>query len=159
MNEQVGSLPGANGFMPFQFSNINGWVIGGPYRVFVKYKQRTEQRRIIGVLMAQELSNMPHDIYIGARDFSTPDMKAFRRGLMQSIARMASGDQLYVGCMGGIGRTGLFLAGLAKIMGTEDPVGYVRMHYLSHAVETEEQQDFITDLRVDDIQRWARMIA
>ena len=55
--------------------------------------------------------------------------------------------------MGGIGRTGLFLAALAKLSGEKDPVAYVRKHYMPHAVETQQQQDFIKNLKVWDL-RW-----
>ena len=53
-----------------------------------------------------------------------------------------------VGCMGGIGRTGLMLALLAKSFGEEDPVRYVRATYYSHAVETAAQKQFIAEFKV-----------
>ena len=41
--------------------------------------------------------------------------------------------------MGGWGRTGLFLALLAKVCGVENPVTYVRENYSPRAVETTDQ--------------------
>ena len=60
-----------------------------------------------------------------------------------------------MGCMGGIGRTGLMLSLLAKAFGVEDPVAYVRKHYYSHAVETKEQRQFIADFAIPLSVRWA----
>lgn len=42
-----------------------------------------------------------------------------------------------------MGRTGLFLAILAKAVGFNDPVAYVRKHYYNHAVETAEQAKYV----------------
>jgi len=161
MVEQYASVRGANGFMPFTLGKIDTYVIGGPFRNFetAKHIVRVETGAALkGVLMAEELGYLPKDVFVPTVDFQTPEVKDVRKALMQSIALMAVGHQLYVGCMGGIGRTGLFLAALAKIMGTEDPVAYVRSHYIPHAVETEAQQQFIADLKVEDIQKWARLV-
>jgi len=157
MVEQVAMIAGSNGYMPFALGKISTLVIGGPYMRFVDRQQT--RLPLVGVLMAEELRDVDYTIFVPTRDFSIPLMRLFRKGLMQSIAQMAIGNQLYVGCMGGIGRTGLFLAGLAKIMGVEDPVGYVREHYIPHAVETEAQKDFIRALKVEDIRKWAKIIS
>ena len=57
--------------------------------------------------------------------------------------------------MGGIGRTGLFMGCMAKVMVDyanytkarkplpSDPVDYVRSHYMCHAIETLEQQAYV----------------
>ena len=80
-----------------------------------------------------------------------------------SDPKECSGGQLHVGCFGGTGRTGLYLAGMAKVMPEYrrkmhrpqfDPVLYVRKQYLSHSVETLEQKEFIRDLDVSDIVSW-----
>lgn len=162
MKEQYASIAGAHGFLPFKLGGIDTYVVGGPYRYFAEMQRviRREVRgQFAGVCMAIELGRLPHSIFVPTRDFSIPEVSDMRKALMQSIALMASGKQLYVGCMGGIGRTGLFLAALAKIMGVDDPVAYVRSHYMPHAVETQEQQDFIRALPVEDISKWAKMIS
>lgn len=158
-NEQIASLAGANGSMPFQLGAISTYVIGGPFRNFEKRRPGMGTPDLIGVCMAEELlGSCRHDIAVPTRDFDVPKVADVRRALVQLIAQMAIGRQAYVGCMGGIGRTGLLLAALAKIMGVEDPVAYVREHYIPHAVETQKQQDYIRDLPVDDIRRWAKFV-
>lgn len=49
----------------------------------------------------------------------------------------------YVGCFGGIGRTGLFLACFLKSMGEEAPIIRVRSQYDRRAMETSEQVQFV----------------
>lgn len=130
-------------------------VYGGPYR--------SKPTDMLGVKMAVEI-NAPCDIDIPTKDFNVPDVQTFKLGLAKGLGLLVYGDTpLYVGCMGGIGRTGLYLAGLAKVMSeyrrmrrkkTFDPVSYVREHYLSHAVETKEQQQYIKDLDVTDLVQW-----
>ena len=45
------------------------------------------------------------------------------------------------------------LAAAAKIAGEKNPVGYVRKHYISNAVETAKQMDYIAKLDVGPAQR------
>jgi protein-tyrosine phosphatase len=48
---------------------------------------------------------------------------------------------VHVGCRAGIGRTGLFLACLARAAGVEgDPIAHVRAQYDPHAAETAAQE-------------------
>lgn len=146
--------------MPVQFGPIKAQVFGGPF-----YEWVPGQRRIVSVKMAAEVDH-PHDISIPTRDFSVPPQKDMEHGIAKALKAILDGNDLYVGCMGGIGRTGLFMACLAKVMRdyapgtnaldltatdadkfrtTNPPVLYVRKHYLSHAVETQKQQDFVDD--------------
>lgn len=138
-----------NGHMFFKLGDVQGLVYGGPYVL--------KPAHMKGVKMAEEI-NKPCDIDVPTRDFSVPDPETLRAGLKQAVQLIANGEHVYVGCMGGIGRTGLFLAGLAKMMEAADedmqgltPVQYVRAQYIPHAVETRQQQKFIEDLRVDDL--------
>lgn len=52
------------------------------------------------------------------------------------------GWKVEVGCMGGHGRTGTFLAYLAVLSGVpaQDAVAYVRTNYCEHAIESDEQE-------------------
>lgn len=121
-------------------------VYGGPYRRYID-----GQRRLIGVKMAAEI-DAPCDISIPTQDFSVPDVESMQRGLMDAISAIAAGNDLYVGCMGGVGRTGLFMGCLLKSMQdagndcigeADDPVVVVRELYASHAIETEEQKAYV----------------
>ncbi|WP_423247979.1 protein-tyrosine phosphatase family protein [Thermus hydrothermalis] len=55
--------------------------------------------------------------------------------------------RLYVGCDGGLGRTGTTLAILAGLWRlTDSPVTFVRERYDPHAVETPEQEAYVTSM-------------
>lgn len=99
------------------------------------------------VKMAGEIA-VPCDVDIPTRDFDTPPLRLLNMGLAAAVTAILRERPVYVGCMGGIGRTGLFLAILAKAWGVEDPVAYVREHYLGHAVETKQQQQFVAEYEV-----------
>ncbi|PWS38308.1 protein phosphatase [Falsiroseomonas bella] len=83
------------------------------------------------------------DIALPTPDFGLPDPAALRAAVAAALAQLEAEPErpLHVGCRAGIGRTGLFLACLARAAGVEgDPLDYVRRHYLPHAAETEAQQ-------------------
>ena len=99
-----------------------------------------EERRLVGVKMAVEINKF-HHISVPTEDFSIPSVEDMQLGLMEAYDYMAKGNDLYVGCMGGIGRTGLFMGCIAKLMqdcgnvgfqkslNTGDPVRWVRENY------------------------------
>jgi hypothetical protein len=146
-----------NGKLPIRIGNlIHASVAGGPYL--------KKPPGWAGVKMAQEIQAYA-EINVPVKDFGTPDPEAFKLALYRAYALLIGRTNLYVGCMGGIGRTGTFLAGMAKVMSEFrrishrpgfDPVLYVREHYLSHAVETKAQEKFIRDLDVVDVARWLK---
>lgn len=146
--------------MPFRLgSTVHTKVLGGPYhrRPLATY----------GVKMAVEI-DAPCAVSVPTEDFSVPDERDLLRGITKTLMHMMSGatQPVYVGCMGGIGRTGLFLATLVKVKseynrmvkrgGAIDPVLYVRYHYDRRAVETSEQKQFLDNLDVQSIARWFR---
>jgi hypothetical protein len=114
-------------------------VFGGPYRA--------RPEAMVGLKMAVEI-NSPSDISIDTEDFDVPAFDALDCGLLKAVQSIAAGYPLYVGCMGGVGRTGLFLAILAKAWGIPQPVEYVRTQYIPHAVETQRQYKYVTDYYV-----------
>lgn len=122
-------------------------VFGGPYM----------ERPVLmaGVKLAAEI-RMACDVSIPTEDFQTPDLGALIEGLGKTIDLLVAGKPVYVGCMGGRGRTGLFLASLAKLWGIQSPVLYVRKNYFSQAVETQEQFRFVQGL---EFPWWLRMKA
>lgn len=150
------------GSIPLRIGNlINTQVSGGPYR--------DKPDNLLGVKMAAEITQhiLTPDIDIPTRDFSVPDPQVFKQGLLRAVMLLSATDRpMYVGCMGGIGRTGLFFGGLAKVMSEYrgvkhrskfDPVQYVRQHYHPDGnvpIETEQQEQYIADLDVADIVEW-----
>jgi hypothetical protein len=124
---------------------VMGWqyftIWGGPYR--------ERPQTMAGVKMAEELL-LPYTVDIPTKDFKVPDLAMLDSGLMRTVALIVRLEPVYVGCMGGRGRTGLFLAVLVKAFGIKNPVEYVRANYFNHAVETEEQYRFVMDYQVPD---------
>jgi hypothetical protein len=150
--------------MPVQFGRLTAKVFGGPFMEYVP-----GQRRVVSVKMAAEIMR-EHDISIPTHDFSTPDINDMHKGIAKALEAIYNGNDLYVGCKGGIGRTGLFMACLAKVMFDydflqkagevkyRDPVRYVREHYFEHAVETEEQRQFVNSFNTREHTRWLKSV-
>jgi hypothetical protein len=89
-------------------------------------------------------------------DFEVPNpnqRKLVEDTLFRALKAAIDGKQVYVGCMGGVGRTGLFMGLLAKAANISNPVSYVRANYDSHAVETKEQRKYVETFDVAPLQR------
>jgi hypothetical protein len=104
------------------------------------YAKRTPNQ--FGVKMAAEIT-LPYDVSIPTEDYSIPNRDVLEIGLLKTYEAMLQGREVYVGCMGGIGRTGLFLAILAKVAGYKNPISYIRRNYNGSAVETNLQELYI----------------
>jgi len=111
-------------------------VRAGPYR-----------GRIIegpGLCLAAELQDS-QSIVVDTPDFGVPSTFDMYWGLYRFVRR---GEGLigYVGCRGGIGRTGMAMALLFKLdpaNADADPVDLVRQKYLGYAIETQKQEAFV----------------
>ena len=126
--------------MPLSLKHGVTYIVqGGPYRAC--------PNGVFGVKMAAEI-DAPCDVSVPTQDFSVPGIEDATKGLKETVKAVLAGKNVYVGCMGGIGRTGLMLALLAKAFGESDPVRYVRATYYSHAVETEAQKQFIAEFKI-----------
>ena len=130
--------------MPVQYGDLFGTIYGGRFK---SYEPGT--RRLIGIKMAEEIDH-PSDVRVDTTDFSVPTVEDMRHGMVAALDAMAAGKDVYVGCMGGTGRTGTFMGCMAKLMmdyDTEypmkDPVLYVRHFYRKHAIETAEQERYV----------------
>ena len=84
-------------------------------------------------------------------DFGVPlGVESTRRAheaIRDAYARAARGERVEVACIGGIGRTGTVLGCMAVLAGVPaaDARRWVREHYRSIAIETEQQNQFIVD--------------
>ncbi len=125
-----------------------GWrnrkVYGGP---FYATRNADFPQNVFRVKMAKEI-NLPCEVNIPTVDFSVPPEPLMQLGLFNILKAMRQGNPIYVGCMGGIGRTGLTLALLAKIFEIPNPVKFVRDTYVPHAVETSQQKEYIDNFNV-----------
>lgn len=120
-------------------------LFGGPYR------QRPAN--MVGVKMAVEIDR-PYDINVPTRDYSVPAIKDVDAGLIGMLEYLLQGREIYVGCMGGIGRTGLMLAIAAKAFGVPDPIAHVRATFNVHAVETGEQKEYVEKYKIPRRVKW-----
>lgn len=161
MNAHTSTKPaGSNGVMPIALGWRFAWmkfdIIGGPFNNYAKVKEatfgvcvRAEQVPIVGV-----------NVHLPIQDFSIPkDDREVEVALIETITAAIRGDSVYVGCMGGWGRTGLFLALIAKAVGIADPVKYVRSTYTPHAVETDMQAAYVAGFDVSHVQAVIQSIA
>ena len=97
-------------------------------------------------------------------DFSIPGLIHTVDFLERLVPTLIDRGEVYVGCAGGTGRTGLVLALLAACAGEPHPIAYVRANYKKHAVETRDQEKFIgyfpsnwiKDIRSDANRRGAK---
>ena len=144
---------GANGILPLAIRPGKDYVvIGGP-----------SNKRIKAATFVKMAAELPFacEIDIPTEDFQTPEKHLLDAGLIQAVRAIVAGKPVYVGCMAGRGRTGLFLAVLAKAFDIENPVEYVRANYYNHAVETRSQYQFVTNYRipaeVTKMLFWARL--
>lgn len=132
-------------YMPLKFAGQDIKIYGGPYY--------DRPAHMFGIKLAKEI-NLPCNIDLPILDFSIPKPKETKIALMECIKALRQGKEVYVGCMGGRGRTGLYMALLAKAAGVKNPIEYVRSTYTHHAVETPEQEKFVNNFNVFWL-RWA----
>ena len=86
---------------------------------------------------------LPCDAYVPIKDFSVPENTKEMVDAFDKI--LAAEGDAFVGCFGGKGRTGLFMACFLKYLGYFDVVHQVRQEYNEHAVENMEQMMFVWD--------------
>ena len=100
------------------------------------------------------------DVHLPIRDFTTPAESGLSAAevtaaLQRALEAALAGRRVYIGCMGGWGRTGLVLALLAKVIDPDgDPVKRVRTEYSPRAVETAAQKAYIGAFEVAELRRW-----
>jgi len=98
------------------------------------------------------------DVLLPIKDFSVPSQESMQAALADTVALLLKHRVAYVGCFGGFGRTGLFLACLLKLTGSMWPVIATRTLYLKRAVETTQQEQFVWDFETGSMRtglRWA----
>ena len=144
-------------------------ISAGPYLDF-PYEDKT----YFGIKCAAEI-DMPYMIAVDIKDFGLPDPFEAETAAFLAMAAMRVGMIPYVGCMGGLGRTGTLLGILAKVslqatrarfLGVRlpwaqggDPVDWVRTYYREQAIETAAQEAFVRDFDVSWLAGMARSLA
>lgn len=120
-----------------------------------------------GVKLAAELDD-PCAIELPIKDFGVPDKKACERAIYATMVLMWQGATPYVGCMGGKGRTGVFLGVMAKVslrstrsvwrLTYPDPVDWIREVYRPEAIETVEQERYVRTFNTRRLEHLAKAL-
>ena len=113
----------------------------------------------IGVSRGQAFQKISADVKIAVPDFTAPTQEQLHQGLLETLRLMEAAPDLpvYVGCAAGLGRTGTFIAALARLAGIEDAVAWTRATYDRRAVETPAQEQAVAALDVAAV--WAAYAA
>ena len=130
-----GSIPLEFGFGPFKTTIT---LYGGP---IVEAPS--------GILSVNLRKEQPGygDLKLLIPDYGVPTSADTQAVVGKALRQAMKGNRfLYAGCLGGTGRTGLFLAVAALVAGRRDPIGFVRAKYKSSAVETQAQEKFILNV-------------
>ncbi len=141
-----------NGEIMLRLLGAERRIIGGSFNAFAP--------PAIGVCLEarSRLANLA-DVLIEVPDFTAPTQAQLRDGLVAALHLMRDAPDLsvYVGCAAGLGRTGTFMAALARMAGIDDAVAWVRANYDRRAVETPEQAAAVAALDVAAV--WAAYAA
>lgn len=81
-------------------------------------------------------------------DFSVPEADELEQVIVEALDQINQGESVAVHCHAGIGRTGMFLACLAKRgleISAEEAVSWVR-EFIPGAVEVEEQEQLVRSM-------------
>jgi protein-tyrosine phosphatase len=111
------------------------------------YDNRIQANSAAQALFQNVLSDNPV-IYMPIKDFSVPAWSAsyWAKIALDIDAILSSGKDVLVCCVGGHGRTGLFvsiLAGLFVPEAADTPIEWLRTIYCDSAVETRSQEQYV----------------
>lgn len=113
------------------------WVAAGPTR------ELPADRKLIRCAREIPVEDAVVAFDVATADFFPFDTYLLEQALPAILRALEDGERLYVGCMGGTGRTGTMLAILAAqhpAMSGAEAITYIRQVYKSGAVETSEQE-------------------
>jgi hypothetical protein len=128
-----------NGYFLLQVGGHRHVIIGGPFDAF---------NGGFGVCLDKHSSKAKDaDLLLDVPDFGIPPAALLEKALVTTVDFMLHRPDVpvFVGCRGGIGRTGMFMAALVRSVGVDTlhPVEWVRSHYLRGAVETSAQRGLV----------------
>jgi protein-tyrosine phosphatase len=86
-----------------------------------------------------------HVIHLPIPDFDVPSQDEFHEAIRKTLEHAQNGQNLVIHCHAGLGRTGVFVARLArKVLGlsNEEAICWTRKH-IPHALETPNQIEWV----------------
>ena len=109
-------------------------------------RRERDDRRDFGLYMDERWSPTWSAQLLAWPDFGLPTApEAAARQITDAFQRAKAGQNVEIGCLGGLGRTGTVLACMAVLAGVSAPeaVAWVRNNYNVAAVETTEQEEWV----------------
>jgi len=86
------------------------------------------------------------EVFFRIQDMDIPTSPSEFENMVQwTASRLKEGKKIHCGCIGGHGRTGMFLAALRArlVPADDDPITFVRVNYCKKAVENSKQVNFL----------------
>lgn len=150
----------AKGGIVVKVAGSSAAIFGGPFA------DTTVNPHTWLVNMAKEHQLLPSHSLVPTLDFKVPPQPEFHEALFDALTALHLGQDVHVGCMGGSGRTGVFIAVLLAAISEAETgittngvrVKNCRSLYQPHAVETAEQQKFVEGYNVAPLVRCIEML-
>lgn len=118
------------------------------------YRRRPDNT--FGVCLAAEYPDDEKDHWLPTPDFTAAPARDFEDTLAVICKAASEGRLPYLGCIGGIGRTGTVIAGLVRVLTGMDAASakdWTRAHYHHHAIERDEQFELVKAFDADRVRR------
>jgi hypothetical protein len=150
-------VAGLNGAFAVELPmSVNLYFGGAPFRMAGMTHLERVGSPLYRVKCATEVAGTFEE-EVPAQDFGVPTHTAMRLAVTHAVEAAFQGRPVFAGCVGGIGRTGTFLAVVLKVFyptySGEQLVYMTRAVYLGHAIETAEQKKLIDTIDVSALQR------
>lgn len=127
-----------NGKVTLRLLGQDRQIIGGPFDSW-------DSTGISLCLDPTATKRLSATLILDIADFTAPtdaQLHATVATLLDAM-RTRPAEPVYIGCKAGYGRTGTFIAALAKLAGHPDPIAWTRRHYHPSAIETKAQEQAI----------------
>ena len=139
--------------MPFSTYDPDGELIraykNGGVSMIVLLASDEECLRITGRDLRSIYNEEDFEVqYLPIPDFSTPEVDDLREAVQQVLSHSRSGKGIAIHCHAGIGRTGMFAAGLAKMgmdLSSDEAIRWIRKS-IPGAIEVPEQEQLVRSL-------------
>lgn len=123
-------------YVNYVWNGENKKLFGGSFLMAPK----SDDYLIINLMAEYDLDC---DFYLPIKDYEVPENIDDMIKIFEEIKK--TNKHVFVGCLGGMGRTGLFMSCFLKYLGYQNSFEIVRSQYNPNAVENEKQKKFIDD--------------